>query len=182
MIEKVIETDCVVVNLIDTTKRPTSQELALFTRGLLPAVKRWEESLFSKRKYGLGLKKSMIYQVELTIMFCGRTKIQSLNKSYRQKDKVTDVLSFPLQETLRPMDPKSNLFGPLIHLGDVVICKEVAREQSKRLGVTYIEELRHLFIHGLLHLVGFDHEISLKEEELMRDWETAWLQIFWPKR
>ena len=85
----------------------------------------------------------------------------------RNKNKATDVLSFPIFDTMRFESADWVRPGHIVNLGDIFICKDVALEQSKEFQVSLEEELLHLFIHGLLHLCGFDHEISEEEEVLM---------------
>ncbi|RLA63338.1 MAG: rRNA maturation RNase YbeY [Epsilonproteobacteria bacterium] len=103
-------------------------------------------------------------QAEVSLVFCGTKKIRSLNKTYRNKDKKTDVLSFPVFPSLRN---KKLVPQGLINLGDIFICKDVAKAQAEEFKISLEEEIVHLFIHGLLHLYGYDHEISEKEEKLM---------------
>ena len=79
-------------------------------------------------------------------------EIHALNRQYRGKDKPTDVLSFPLADTLQPA-----------LLGDVIISLETAARQAQRRGHSLREELQTLLIHGILHLLGYDHEISRSE-------------------
>lgn len=79
-------------------------------------------------------------------------EIRSLNRQYRGKDKPTDVLSFPLADELHPF-----------LLGDVVISVETAARQAQRRGHSLREELQILLIHGILHLLGYDHEVSRSE-------------------
>ena len=81
---------------------------------------------------------------EVTVALVSDARIRALNRRYRQKDHVTDVLSFP-------GDPPRSL-------GDVVIAIGRARRQARAAGHTLATELRILALHGLLHLVGFDHE------------------------
>ena len=87
--------------------------------------------------------------------------MQAINAQTRSIDKPTDVLSFPLQD-----NPSSTM------LGTIVICLDIALEYATTLGHTIEEELQLLFIHGLLHLKGFDHEVDngqmrLEEEKLI---------------
>lgn len=89
-----------------------------------------------------------------------------LNKTYRQKAKVTDVLSFSSGEPF---------FGQGF-LGTVVICRSVLEKQAKEQAHSEIDELRVLMIHGLLHLLGFDHERGAKEAETMRKFEAELLR------
>ena len=113
-----------------------------------------------------------VQEVSLTMTLCGKTKIRSLNKQYRQKDYVTDVLSFPVYDNLRPdKKPKGKNLSQM-DLGDLIICKEKALSQAREFEITYEQEIVHLAVHGFLHLIGFDHEISSKEEKIMEAYET----------
>jgi probable rRNA maturation factor len=113
-----------------------------------------------------------VKEVSLSMTLCGKTKIRSLNKQYRQKDYVTDVLSFPVYENLRPDKKPKEKNLTQMDLGDLVICKEKAFSQAKEFEITYEQEIVHLAVHGFLHLIGFDHEISSKEEKLMEAHES----------
>jgi probable rRNA maturation factor len=108
-----------------------------------------------------------VKSITLTMTLCGKSKIKKLNDEYRKINKVTDVLSFPVYENLRP-DKKPKVRNQvLMDLGDLVICKEKAQSQAKEFGITFEQELIHLAVHGYLHLLGFDHEKSAREEKLM---------------
>ncbi len=118
--------------------------------------------------------------INLNLTLCGERRIKTLNRSYRNKDKKTDVLSFPLIETSRLEDKrkfqlKKEVFVPVsgynLIIGDIFICKEVAKLQAIEYDVTYRDELIHLYCHGFLHLLGFDHEVSAFEEKVMQKWE-----------
>lgn len=85
------------------------------------------------------------------------SEIQTLNRQYRNKNKPTDVLSFPLTDELQPS-----------LLGDVVISVETAARQAQRRGHSLREELQTLLIHGILHLLGYDHEVSRSEAVRMQ--------------
>ncbi|KAL6216517.1 hypothetical protein ACLB2K_009740 [Fragaria x ananassa] len=104
--------------------------------------------------------------VELSVMLCNDEFIRKLNKEWRDEDHATDVLSMSQHV------PELRL--PILMLGDVVISVETAARQAEERGHTLLDEIRILMIHGLLHLLGFDHEISEeaevemeKEEELL---------------
>lgn len=106
---------------------------------------------------------------ELSVSFVDEDNIKALNKTYRNIDKVTDVLSFPQFERVEDF-PK---YGEIC-LGDVVICNEVAKKQAKTFGHSYKREIIYLFTHSILHLLGYDHmnsedksEMRKKEEEIM---------------
>ena len=81
----------------------------------------------------------------LTIAILPDTKVKALNKRFRGIDKPTDVLSFPTEA-------RDN------NLGDIVIARGIARKQAKSLGHSLAVEFRVLALHGLLHLLGYDHE------------------------
>ena len=128
---------------------------------------------FVLNKSNLGFAQKGVKELHLTLTLCGATKIRSLNRDYRGKDKKTDVLSFPVHEDLRAF--KGNSIESMLHLGDVIVCKEVALSQAKRFKIDTEGETIHLLVHGFLHVLGFDHEISEKEEKLMESYENQLL-------
>jgi probable rRNA maturation factor len=91
-------------------------------------------------------------QAELSLALVTDPEIHTLNRQYRGKDKPTDVLSFLLADELQPF-----------LLGDVVISVETAARQAQQRGHSLREELQTLLIHGILHLLGYDHEVSHNE-------------------
>ena len=107
---------------------------------------------------------------ELSILFVSDREIQRLNRHYRGKNKPTDVLSFSLQEGgLEHLNP------PLAALGDIVISVDTAKRNAEKMEKSFKEELQFLLIHGFLHLLGYDHEKSKKEEKRMQRQE----KILW---
>ncbi len=90
-------------------------------------------------------------------------EIQELNKIYRNKDKPTDVLSFPLEEM------------PGMPLGSIIISVDTAKRVANELGHSIEDEIKLLFIHGLLHLLGYDHETDNGE---MREKEAEIIKKF----
>lgn len=87
---------------------------------------------------------------ELGLYLIMPTRSQELNKKHRHKDKPTDVLSFPLDEHgLEKYD--------ILPLGDIFICLEVAQKQADEMKIPLNQELARLAVHGLLHLLGYDH-------------------------
>lgn len=114
----------------------------------------------------------------VSLLLCGDSKIRSLNREHRGKDKITDVLSFPGQEDLRiHPSPES-----VVHLGDLAISIPVTRRQATEFKIGFQDEFIHLFLHGLIHLLGFDHEVSEAEEKLMESWEERALNIYTKKK
>ena len=93
---------------------------------------------------------------EIELIITTNDDIQTINHQHRDINKATDVLSFPYDDM--PMSP----------LGSIVISSEYAQSMSEELGHTLTQEITLLFIHGLLHLLGFDHEVDngeMREEE-----------------
>jgi probable rRNA maturation factor len=95
----------------------------------------------------LGLNKKMV--VSLAVV--APKTIQRLNKTYRRKNKVTDVLSFTGSEAIKDEED---------YLGEIIICYEKVKAQALAAKHSEAQEFVTLFIHGLLHLLGFDHEID----------------------
>ena len=101
---------------------------------------------------------------ELSILFVDDKRIKKLNRDYRKKDAVTDVLSFPQNEGI--------LNGLNINiLGDVVISYPQVKKQAHLSENTIYEEIIVLIIHSILHLIGYDH-LTEKEDKIMRERET----------
>jgi len=97
-------------------------------------------------------------RAELSIALVGDREMLPLNSKYRKKKQTTDVLSFFVED--QPMS------GAKI-LGDVVISVEQARRQAKQRGKTLKSEMVTLLIHGILHLLGYDHEVSPRQAQIM---------------
>jgi len=105
---------------------------------------------------------------ELSVVFVDDGEIRRLNREYRDTDAATDVLSFGQIEGeafARPEDAPR-------HLGDVVISVDTARRQAAEYGVPLQDEVAHLLVHGILHLLGYDHE-ETEDERMMREREEA---------
>lgn len=104
---------------------------------------------------------------EVSISFVTNEEIRELNKTYRNKDSETDVLSFPMEEEFE-LDFENTI------LGDVVISVDRIREQAEEFNHSFHRELSYLLVHSLLHLFGFDHmeedekmEMRKEEKEIM---------------
>lgn len=87
-------------------------------------------------------------------------EIHALNREYRGKDRATDVLSFPMFEA------DEMIFSPA-ELGDIVISADTMATQAAEYGHSQSRELAFLFVHGLLHLLGYDHELGEEAEKAM---------------
>lgn len=103
---------------------------------------------------------------ELSVLLVDNNYIRELNLLYRDMNQATDVLSFAMNE-LGDEEPDFDFPGEIYVLGDIVISLERAREQSEAYGHSLERELGFLMAHGMLHLLGYDHE-SEDEEKTMR--------------
>ena len=113
---------------------------------------------------------------EISILFIGDQRIRDLNHQFRDIDRPTDVLSFP-----QNLAGELEIPGALI-LGDVAISLETARCQSEEHGLSFEEELTLLLIRGILHLLGYDHEISEQEDERMRNKTRELFSLIYPRK
>ena len=131
-------------------------------------------NIFTRKKikhlFDLALEETAnVNDVEVSLCFVGETEIKKLNKEKRNIDKVTDVLSFPMTEIKageKIENYRDNFLGN-IYLGDIAICTKRAREQAKEFGHSYTRELCFLALHGLLHIMGYDHMTKKDEKEMM---------------
>ena len=104
---------------------------------------------------------------EVSLSFVSPEEIREINRDYRDKDAVTDVLSFPQYN-----DQEEIKREPYACLGDVIICPERAREQAEEYGHSYTREMVYLMVHSMLHLLGYDH-MEEDEKAVMRAREEA---------
>lgn len=104
---------------------------------------------------------------ELTLRLVDSTEITELNHNYRQQNKPTNVLAFPSE-----LPDNIELDYPL--LGDVIICPQVLQQESQELGKSLEEHWAHIVIHGVLHLLGYDH-IKDSDAEIMQALEVKLL-------
>ena len=101
---------------------------------------------------------------EISLTFTDNEGIRELNRSYREKDAATDVLSFPLYDFHAGETP---LGEGRVELGDIVLSLERAAEQAEELGHSFEREAAFLCVHSVLHLLGYDHELSEEDEKDM---------------
>lgn len=125
-------------------------------KGLAPTVKRAAEAALAKQK----VKKAAV-----TIALSNDAEVKQLNKAYRGKNKPTNVLSFPNGE----------IEDGLRQLGDIILAYETVAKEAKEQGKPLKHHLTHLTIHGVLHLLGFDHTED-SEAEIMESCEIAILK------
>ena len=101
---------------------------------------------------------------DLSIVLVGPERMRKLNKRYRGKNRVTDVLAFGSTEEGE--------------LGEVVICLSEIKKNAKRFNSTFEKELILCLIHGILHLLGYDHEISKEKEKEMEEKQQYYISQF----
>lgn len=105
------------------------------------------------------------------ITFVRKGKIRKLNCDFRGVDKATDVLSFPMFDTKRKgslmqFEAERDPLTKELEIGDIVICKAVAKKQAKNFGHSKEREINFLALHGFLHLLGYDHMTKKDEKEM----------------
>jgi probable rRNA maturation factor len=102
---------------------------------------------------------------EVSITYVSNERVQEINREYRQKDYPTDVISFAMEELGEGEVKVVGTDQPRI-LGDIIISIPKAKEQAEEYGHSFIRELGFLAVHGLLHLLGYDHETEEEEKEM----------------
>lgn len=118
----------------------------------------------------------------LSLSFVGDAAMRRLNREHRGKDRTTDVLSFPLFEPFAV--PKRARPGePELLLGDIIISVDVAVRQAAAYGATPQREIERLLIHGVLHLLGHDHEEPRERARMLREEKrlAAAIGLPWPE-
>ena len=127
--------------------------------GLLALIRR-----AAKRALGEASAKA-----NLTILLTGDQTLRRLNRDFRGKDKPTNVLSFPAPQNPETQNPE--IQNPEAYLGDIAIAHGVAAAEAKAAGRSLADHAAHLAVHGVLHLLGYDHEQD-DEAEVMERLET----------
>ena len=115
------------------------------------------KNLLSHKISSLVIDKSVV-----NLAIVNDEEIKSINKKYRNKDKVTDVLSFEFFAKNEFILPENKNY-----LGEIFISYPEAKRKAKEFNISYFEEFVHLFMHGFLHVWGYDHEKNEEEEKLM---------------
>jgi len=94
----------------------------------------------------------------LSISFVDRAEIADLNERFMGKRGSTDVLSFPIEDAEPGAPPSAQVGGPPLELGDIFICEDVVAEHAGSFDVTFEDELYLMVVHGVLHILGWDHQ------------------------
>ena len=120
----------------------------------------------------------------VSVGFVTEEEIRQANKKFREVDRVTDVLSFPnlnKQVGQKLSEFESEKFDGSLFLGDIIICKKQAKRQAEEFGHSVKREVCFLALHGLLHLLGFDH-MNAQDEKLMNATAQKILSAFGVER
>ena len=167
------------INIENKTRSFQKDDVKEFSTYLEKAL----ELLISKEYIDTALSDSDA-EISVDVRLVGEDAIRKLNAEYREKDRVTDVLSFPildmtdgkLSDKLMPYDFSYVEEKKILPIGDVVICPEKAKKQAEEYGHSMLREMVFLAVHSFLHLLGFDHEngrdediMFCKQEEIMNE-------------
>jgi probable rRNA maturation factor len=125
------------------------------------SLKKWMKKVLTEPKLKKRVKGFVGNEWHVDISVASAPKMSQINFSFRKKKYATDVLSFPADD----------FFQSQGLLGDIVVCAPVIVRQAKEVGHTWKRELDVLLVHGLLHLLRYDHEAGPKEEKEMNAWE-----------
>ncbi len=113
--------------------------------------------------------------LELSIALVTASKIKEFNKKYRGQDRPTDVLAFSLDSKNKKTKNKKNL-------GEILISPQQVKKNAKRFKMTFKQEMANCLIHGILHLLGYEHENFLKEAELMEKKQNYYFSRIFSKK
>lgn len=116
-------------------------------------------------------------EVDLSIVLAGPGRMKKLNKQYRRKNRVADVLAFPEQISKKEKFILPTKIEKTKGLGEIVICLSEVKKNTKRYKVTFQKELARVLIHGILHLLGYNHKRSKKEAEKMEKKQKHYLEL-----
>lgn len=124
--------------------------------------KKWQEIADNSARAALSVSpcSSLLIKssnAEISIKLSDNAEVQQLNHSYREKDKPTNVLSFPLLEK-ELLESLSNSDESEILLGDIILAKSVCQAEADEKDISLETHVAHLIVHGTLHLLGFDHQ------------------------
>ncbi len=125
--------------------RSPREELAVYTRKLLTGA----------------LELRSLPLAEVSVLFCSASRMAELHRTHLGEDHATDVLSFPALD-----DPKRAPRAHTIHLGDIAVCLPVCARQAPDFERTTDQEVALLLVHGLLHLLGYDHDVPARKRAM----------------
>jgi probable rRNA maturation factor len=135
------------------------KEMPLFKKNILKAAKETLNTAYKSKKNNL----------EVSFLLTSDSNIRLLNKNYRNKDKSTNVLAFPMNQ---------KTFGENYIVGDVAISLQKILSESRKLKIQKYKYLSQITIHGVLHLLGFDHKSNKEYEEMNQIEQKVFKKIF----
>ncbi len=145
---------------------PDMRNIGIFTEGSISLPYENFNEIFFHSVADAVLSHTKTDGISVNLILTDNGYIKTLNSGYRGKDKPTDVISFAYRD-----DPFPAVENSIEELGDIYISLEKASEQAVEYGVTTGDELKRLIIHGILHLLGYDHERSAEDEKIMNSLE-----------
>lgn len=119
-----------------------------------------------KTKFNSFLKKLELSKWQVSIVFVDAGTIAEFNEKYRSKTGPTDILSFPFFQDLKAGQKPVAQKGELMDLGDIIICPEKIAAYATDLEQTFHDRLERMMLHGLLHLLGYDHETDADLDQM----------------
>jgi len=149
-----------------------------------------EESIVSVARYTLD-RMHVSPLAELSVQLVTLEVMEDLHVRWMDLPGPTDVMAFPMDEldTRRPDAPESSGPGAPALLGDVVLCPAFAKEQARKAGHSLADELHLLTVHGVLHLLGYDHaepdeerEMFALQQQLLEDWVAEQVELYHKER
>ncbi|MBP8082627.1 MAG: rRNA maturation RNase YbeY [Spirochaetes bacterium] len=146
-------------------------KIAVFTQGAVKFPYKDVPKTYITSVVRKTLKQLTLDNVSVSIIVSDNEFIKKINADYRKKDYPTDVISFAYREQPFPEIKEENEV-----LGDIYISAEKAKEQAEEIGHSLSDEFARLLVHGILHLIGYDHEKGKKEEKRMQEMEDYILE------
>jgi len=120
-------------------------------------------------------------ETEVTLLFVDEDEMSSYNERFLNRTGPTDVLAFPVEDLLPGVAPDPDPTGPPLMIGDVIIAPAYVKRQSAELEVSFDDEMALMVTHGILHLMGYDHQVD-DAASLMEGRETEILALVGKKR
>lgn len=136
-----------------------------------------EEMKNIQKVYSVAEKELLLSkEMEVNLVIVSPETIKEINNEYRQVDRVTDVLSFPMLDNIDDLNKECDAILGEVNIGDIYICRERATEQAIEYKHSLKREICFLALHGLLHLLGYDH-IKKEDEQIMFQLQDKILQM-----
>ena len=135
------------------------------------------EEIYDKVLRDKGCVTDLTKDIEISLTFLDSQKMREINNEYRNVDEPTDVLSFPLWES------EDGLFTPpddweVLPIGDIMVCPEIVKKNAAENGRTHLQETVLVISHGLLHLIGYDHDTEERQVTMWREQDDLVREFF----